>query len=120
MRDAQAPGGVQVAVRLVQAAAVRKPGVIPVPAHLPGREGALCETVSGRTRNIKHKRNEGAAEIPNGTKLPVNMRIYAARQFLIASEMHSLNVRLGASAEHLVHVVDVLLQHAHSCDYPAP
>lgn len=120
MRDAQAPGGVQVAVRLVQTAAVRKPGVIPVPAHFPGREGALFETESGRTRNVKHKHNEVAAEIPNGTKLPLTMHIYAAQQSIIASEMHSLNVRLGASAEHLVHVVDVLLQHAHSCDYPAP
>ena len=112
MRDAQALGGVQVTVRLVQAAAVREPGVILVPAHLPGREGALFETVTGRTRNVKHKLNEGAAEIPNGTKLPVIMHIYAAQQSLIATEMHSLNVRLGASAEHLVHVVDVLLQHA--------
>ena len=45
MCDAQAFGGVQVTVRLVQTAAVRKPRVILVPAHLPGREGALFENV---------------------------------------------------------------------------
>ena len=40
MRNAQALGLVQGAVGLVQAAAVRKPGIVLVPADLPGAHHA--------------------------------------------------------------------------------